>query len=253
MIEIKPVQLESLGHETLVEVKHAFERVARPVLDACSARGVSARQGVVTPVELVASLDKFFEAFERLDTEYGARGALPVADAPQLIDHAQGCLMDLYAWLGRLDQDDLELPLNRVVIGLTLWAMNHDVQLATPAPVVNALAVAANGARDRREAAAVFGVMQGVHEHLRPALKADPDKPDPERPWRILNLNLAITAIRCEDEAMMRYAFDALESNLPDECAGFFEEAKAVAAHPKVAAHVRDRIVERAAKWTRMH
>ena len=94
----------------------------------------------------------------------------------------------------------------------------------------------------------LFGT--GLKRGLEPALAADLKRSNPERPWRILHANLAITAIRSEDPALMAFAFDALERALPDECAGFFSEAMALALAPRIAPAVRDAISERHRKWT---
>ena len=72
----------------------------------------------------------------------------------------------------------------------------------------------------------------------------------PERPWRILHLNFAITAIRTEDAALMDYAFEALDRALPGECAGFYAEALAHGLAPGIAPAVRERIEGRHLKWT---
>ena len=63
-------------------------------------------------------------------------------------------------------------------------------------------------------------MMQGVIENVAPRLAADLERSNPERAWRILLLNLAITAIRTEDEAMMAYAFDRLDQGLPGNAPG---------------------------------
>jgi hypothetical protein len=52
---------------------------------------------------------------------------------------------------------------------------------------------------------------------------------------------------------MMAYAFDRLDAGLPDERAGFYAEALALALAPGVAAPVRERIEARHLKWTASH
>ena len=99
----------------------------------------------------------------------------------------------------------------------------------------------------------MFGLTQGILAHVAPRLAADLERSNPERPWRVLHANLAITAIRTEDPAMMDYAFDALDAALPDERAGFYAEALALALSPGVAAAVRERIEARHLKWTAAH
>ena len=94
------------------------------------------------------------------------------------------------------------------------------------------------------------GIGRGIARHLAPRLAPDLERSNPERPWRILHANLAITAIRTEDPALMDHAFDALDGALPDERAAFYAEALALALAPGVAATVRERIAARHLKWT---
>jgi hypothetical protein len=116
-------------------------------------------------------------------------------------------------------------------------------------PVVNALGWRANHARGKAELAAVCTLMRGVIEHVAPRLAADLERSNPERPWRVLHANLAITAIRTEDGDAIEAAFDALDAALPDERAGFYAEARALALAPGIAPEVRGRIEARCAKW----
>ncbi len=132
-----------------------------------------------------------------------------------------------------------------LAIGVALWAVRHAVPLDVVEPVANALAFRSNHARSKQELAAAFGLMQGVIAHVAPRLSADLERSNPERPWRILHANLAITAIRTEDPALIRFAFDALDAALPDERAAFYAEALARALSPKVDAGVRRLIEER--------
>jgi hypothetical protein len=91
--------------------------------------------------------------------------------------------------------------------------------------------------------------MQGLIAHVGPQLSADLERSNPERPWRILHANFAITAIRTEDPALIDYAFDALDAALPDERGGFYAEALALAMNARVAPAVRERISARHRKW----
>jgi hypothetical protein len=108
--------------------------------------------------------------------------------------------------------------------------------------------VRSNAARGKTELAAIFGVMQLLAAHLAPRLAADLERSNPERPWRILHINLAITAIRSEDPQLIAQAFDALDRALPDERASFYAEALALALSPRVDPAVRHLIEERHAR-----
>jgi hypothetical protein len=172
---------------------------------------------------------------ESLDRQYGGSGPLPLEGVGELIDA-------LLVELARVGDPDL-------VLGVALWALRHEVPLGVVEPVVNALAERSNAARTREELAAVFGLMQGVIAHVAPRLAADLERSNPERPWRLLHANLAITAIRTEDARLMDFAFDALDRALPDERAAFYAEALARALGPRIAPAVREKLEERQRRW----
>jgi hypothetical protein len=154
------------------------------------------------------------------------------------IDSLEDVVATLVVELARLDDPDF-------VIGIALWAIRHGITIAPVEDVVNALALRSNRAAGKSEIAAVYGLMQGVIAHVAPLLAADLERSNPERPWRILHVNFAITAIRTEDPALMDFAFDALDAALPDEAAGFYAEALALALSPRIAPAVRERIENR--------
>jgi hypothetical protein len=172
---------------------------------------------------------------ESLDRQYGGCGRLPLEGVEAVVD---GLLVEL----ARLDDAELTL-------GVALWAIRHEVPIGVVEPVVNALARRSNAARGREELSAVFGLMQGMIAHVAPGLAADLERSNPERPWRLLHANLAITAIRTEDARLMDFAFDALDAALPDERAGFYAEALALALNPRVAPQVREKLEERQRRW----
>ena len=183
---------------------------------------------------------RFLATFEALDRQYGGHGPLPVEDAEDLVAAA---LTDMAHLEGSPEFAEITL-------GIALWALRHEVAIRVAEPIANALALRSNEARNREELAAVFGLMQGVIAHVSPQLSADLERSNPERPWRILHANFAITAIRTEDPQMMSYAFDALDAALPDERAGFYGEALALAMAPRIDPAVRQALEERHRRWT---
>lgn len=177
--------------------------------------------------ELAARL----QTLDAIDRQYGSNSPLPLEDIGELV---ASTLADLYP-LG-----DPEL-----VIGTALWAIRHGVAIEAPEPVVNALAERSNAAKSKDELAAVLAIMEAVADNVRPRLAADLERSNPERPWRILHANRAITAIRTEDAALIDRAFDALDAALPDERDSFYAEARALALAPRISPVVRERIEAR--------
>ena len=177
---------------------------------------------------------------ESLDRQYGGHAALTLEGVEEVAAAALTHLAHLEGAPG----------IAEATVGVALWAIRHGVPLAVVEPVANALALRSNDARSKAELAAVFGLMQGVIAHVAPRLSADLERSNPERPWRILHANFAITAIRTEDPVLMDHAFDALDRGLPGEAAGFYGEALALALAPGIAPAVRERIEARHRDWT---
>jgi hypothetical protein len=186
----------------------------------------------------------------RLDEDYGGEGPLPLADADQLAATLLATLAELDQALRNAGEDAVAASVDGIVLGAAFWALRHGLPLDPVEPVANALARQANAAPNRQTLAATFGLMQGVVLSVAPRLEADLERSNPERPWRVLHANLAITAIRTEDPAIMDVAFDALDGALPGERAGFYAEALALALAPGIAPAVRERIEARHLKWT---
>lgn len=186
--------------------------------------------------EAPEELGGYLRTIEAIDRHHGGSGPLPLEDAASLADRA-------IESSAHMDSDEL-------VLGIALWAMRHELALAAVGPVVNALARRSNAARSPQELAAAFGLMQGFIAHVSPMLAPDLERSDPERPWRVLHANLAITAIRTEDAALMAFAFDALDQALPDERGAFYAEAMALALAPRISPAVREAVGARHRRWT---
>lgn len=190
------------------------------------------------------------ETLQALDRQHGGSGRIALEGVEELASAILADLAHAEAAATRAADPTLLAEASDFLIGVALWAVRHQVPIDPVEPVANALAHRANAARSKPELAAVFGLMQGIVAHVAPRLSADLERSNPQRPWRILHANLAITAIRTEDAAMMDHAFDALDGALPGERAGFYGEALALALSPRVAPAVRERIEARHLKWT---
>jgi hypothetical protein len=216
-----------------------------------ASREMLRRFQALAPYRLAAheTLHRQMATLEALDRQYGGSGPLALEDVEELVTAVHTQLAHWDAEAGRRKLEALD-DIADLTLGVALWAIRHEVEIAVAEPVANALARRSNHAATPQELAAVFGLMQGVIAHVAPRLKADLERSNPERPWRVLHVNLAITAIRTEDAAMMDHAFDALEAALPDECAGFYGEALALALAPGIKREVRERIEARHLQWS---
>lgn len=186
---------------------------------------------------------------ESLDRQYGGSRSIELEGVTDIVAalHAQLAHWDAEAARRKLLAHE---EIAAIAIGIALWAIRHGIEVTVIEPVANALAWRSNHARSKQELAAIYGLMQGVIAHVSPRLSPDLERSNPQRPWRMLHVNFAITAIRTEDVALMDYAFDALESALPDERAGFYAEALALALAPGIDPAVRSCIETRHARWS---
>ena len=189
-------------------------------------------------------LARLLRALDALDRDYGPSGRLPVEGAEEVL----AATLTTLARIAQHAPEASQASVAEVINAVALWALAHEIEIAPVEPVVNALAIRANAARSPDAAKPIVALMERVIANVRPRLSSDLERSDPQRPWRLLHANLAIAAIRTGDPALMDRAFDALEGALPDEAAGFYAEAMALALNPAIPAAVRERIAARHAR-----
>jgi hypothetical protein len=230
-----PIQPIRFGDEGQAASRAMVERYAAlaPALATCA------------DAQAIDSVRSALAALEALDRRFGGAAAIALPEAETLVASLSGGLASLEAAVRRAGEAPSAVQLADLILAVALWAIRHAVPLAVVEPVANVLAERSNAASGAPELAAVFGLMQGVIAHVRARLAADPERSDPQRPWRILHANLAITAIRTEDPQLMAFAFDALDAALPDERSGFYAEALALALGPRIAPAVLEAIEAR--------
>jgi hypothetical protein len=258
-MEIKPIRFMSNAEQestddALASLDEHFRAVATAIQHLYRERVAATAGGTANDaIALLAIVGDFLGVMARLDRQYGADGTLPIEDAPDAVDEALRALAELESWLIRFALHEHFPRMHAIEIGIGYWAMRHGLPVYVVEPIVNALAEQSNAAVSRQETAAVFAMQQGFIRHFSPALQADLERSNPQRPWRLLNLNFAITAIRAGDAALMRYAFDTLNTHLPDERAGFYAEARALSCQPGFPDETKRLIEAEFARWTRPH
>jgi hypothetical protein len=255
-VDIKPIRITRLddlpADEAVRSLQQRFARLAAQINDRYRALYGGAETGA-DAIALLSIVGDFMSVMREIDQEYGCDELLPLEDAAEATDQALRCLVELESWLQRLGLAPLRNDLQTIVLGVGFWAMRHECQILSAEPIVNALAERANAAASRQEAAAVFGMMQGFFEMFEPALGADLERSNPQRPWRLLNLNFAISGIRSGDEMLMRFAFEKLNENLPDDRAGFYAEALQLAEEAALPEAVQAVVRGQFLKWTKAH
>ena len=235
-----------------VEIHRSFEEANRIVQQTFLESNLPAG-AQVTPDQLGEAISQFLLVFDKLDLEYGENGPILFDDVNQLGDHAIGFLMDLAYWAERLRLPKSKMELEKTALGIAHWVIRHEGELRTLEPIVNHLAASANLTQEPATLNALAQVISDTIEHTAAEIKADLEKSDPTRPWRILNLNYAIVATRSQDIELMRRAFDTLSRNLPEDCADFFEQGMQQVQKNNFAQPVRETIQDYFNRWVTRH
>ena len=252
-MEIKPIRIMSHAGVPPVEDELAclnthFRALATALQESMSQRGHDPE--IAIALDLVGV---FLSVMTRLNHEYGADAELPIAGVSDAVDDTLRALLTLESGLIRYAHPTHLTRAHALEIGCGYWAMRHGLTMYAVEPIVNALAAQANAATSTRQTAAIYAMMQGFIQHFLPQLYADLERSNLERPWRLLNLNFAITAIRTGDVGLMRFAFDTLNAHLPFDLPGFYQDARRLAEHPGFPENARTLIDGEFSRWTRAH
>jgi hypothetical protein len=255
-VETEPIRVTRLDDLPADEAARSLQQRFARLESEINARYRTLYGGAESGADAIALLSvvsEFLSVMREIDREYGSDGPLPLEDAGEAADQALRCLAESESWLQRLGLAPLRGELHTVALGIGFWAMRHECPLRGAEPIVDALAGRAAAAVTREEAATVCGMMQGFIEMFQPALGADPDRSDPQRPWRLLNRNFAIAGIRSGDEMLMRFAFGKLNENLPYDRVGFYSDALQLAEHAGLPEALQAVIRGEHLKWTKAH
>jgi hypothetical protein len=145
------------------------------------------------------------------------------------------CTADQASYLGecvlllldRLFHRVEETPDNhRLLIALALdtglWIANRRGEIRELGLIVSGIATFANASRDARTLMNLHEASGRILEAADAFVKADTEKSDANRPWRLLCLNHCIIATRIGQPHLARMAYDRLIRHLPEEAPGFF-------------------------------
>ena len=133
-------------------------------------------------------------------------------------------LEQIRAWADALEHQDMREALDEIIVTWGVWAARHLGPLPLNEPLVESLSQVANSHQDPAFLAELTHVYREIVEAVDPAIRADPDRSNPARPWRILNLNYGIVATRSHEPEIMEQAFEQLLHRLPEDAPGFFQE-----------------------------
>jgi hypothetical protein len=210
--------------------------------------------GVATaPAQLIERINQFFIIYEKLGNSQNENNLIGKDNISEIGEQAINCLIELANWAQQLGLPQEKAMLDEIALAAAHWIVRHQGEIRNLEPIVNLLAAKANQTSDKAILISLFHVIGEVIDHATVEYKADLDKSDPSRPWRMLNFNYAIVATRTLNSELMIKAFDSLGRNLPEDCPGFFEEGLKQSQKPIYDSEIKNIMAEYFKKWATLH
>lgn len=134
--------------------------------------------------------------------------------------------------------------IKHLALSVGVWIARNGGELQELSLLVNAVATLANQSKQQHELESLYEASLYVLTATDTFIKADTDKRDTMRPWRLLNLNHCIIATRTNHPELIKKAYAQLIQALPEEAPRFFAMAQRkvqAAPHP---AHIRHLVAQ---------
>ena len=199
---------------------------ALEIIDSINEQPIQADTDYFIPLaKLTTALAQFFEICEKIesqpeilksdDSEFG--------DISELGDYGLQLFSGLEQWV------DVAKPDNKrgtqvLIINLAAWIHDHDGVIQSLESIVNALSQLANQTNETAALIKLHSYAEKITNSAHEMIKADIDKSEPGRAWRILNLNHGIIATRTHNVDIMNSVFEQLLQRLPEDAEKFFAE-----------------------------
>ncbi|MHB1566685.1 MAG: hypothetical protein ACYCXG_08220 [Acidiferrobacter sp.] len=206
----------------LPEVPQRLARVRGALSAAQRPAGAAIQDN--SPESLLAVVSEFVRMLISLDERHGPLTPLPDDDATRLGDTGLRVLAELMAACIQLGLSQAKADLDQVAVTVGDWIMRHGGRITTLEPIVNGLAELANEAQGQPALEEMTGFMGHLMGSVSDEIRADSDKSESGRPWRVLQLNRAIVATRSHNTVLMAQIFDELIQGLPEDAPTFFRE-----------------------------
>lgn len=173
--------------------------------------------------KVIDSLLQFYAILASIDN---ADSEADVAwhDRDTLGDHGLQILDELRQRSVTAQCSNAQNSFEQLAIPLAVWAARHRLPISELEIIVNALSKQANRSHEPQSLTLLADVMGEIIEAINPVIKHDPERSNPGRPWRVLNLNHGIVVTRCKDPQRMEAVFEQLMYRLPDDAPDFFDE-----------------------------
>jgi hypothetical protein len=222
LVKVTTLQTEiDLFEPEAQTMRSAIRDIAARVADRFSSSG---RDAEVSPGMLLDSLEQFFDILQSTEDRCSDAQVIAAREMQDLGDYGVGLVSEMIRWADEFALDDEQQALQMITIPLSLLAIRRGFRLSQMEQLVNALSMVANNTPGTGQLAELAEIMDEVINAAAPAIKQDLDNDNPQRPWRLLNLNHAIVATRTHDPQIMEAAFQQLIYRLPDDAPVFFAE-----------------------------
>ncbi len=115
--------------------------------------------------------------------------------------------------------------IHKLAVSTALWVAKREGTISELTMIVNGISAFANNTRINKELEELYEVSLYVLFATDPYVKADTQKLDAQRPWRLLCLNHCIIATRTGNRSIAHSAYHWLLKYLPEEVDMFFKLA----------------------------
>ena len=175
--------------------------------------------------KLQNALTQFFEITENLeaDPELLKSANSDFTNISELGDYGLQLIAGLEQWFNISNLENKNY-IQISTLSLAVWIHDHQGVLQQLENSVNALSQLANQANETKALIKLHNYAEKITNSAHKVIKADIDKTEPGRPWRILNLNHGIIATRTHNIDIMNTVFEQLLQRLPDDAAIFFAD-----------------------------
>lgn len=197
--------------------------------------------------ELSEAFAQLIDVMRRVEAE-GAR--LQTDDVTEIGEYALHLCEGLTACAQHLETDSARLQAATLTVNMALWIARQDGCIDALEPVVDALALLANTAREPPRLEALGSVIAAIAAAVSPVIRRDLEKVNPGRPWRVLLLNQSIVATRSHNTDLMEQAFAELTRHLPEDAGRFFTEGMQQMDALDYPEHVRKVMARYHRQWT---
>ena len=206
-------------------ISRQFDASAPAVVEASRRAGRAAEDADHSPGMLQQALQRLFELLTIIEAhDETVHSPRREVDLNELGDYAIQMLSDLASAAGSLRLEQESQQLEDLTLPMALWLARHGGEVRNLAPIVNALARLANTLRDPTLLGQLYELTGELQHAVDTVTRADLEKSNPSRPWRLLLMNRAIIATRSHQAELIDEAYQQLVEALPEEAPRFFEE-----------------------------